>query len=277
MRFKLLKKYLALVVMGSQLVACASNIKTPYGRKFASLENLNAGERKQKGLEAYARVLNQFVDNDGWVNFAGLQKEPQDLELFLQVIAEVGPNRSPQAFKDANERLAFLINTYNALAMYNVLEFGIPERNSGLMRLRFFILKKFKIDGQWMSLKTYEDDHIRSLGESKVHWVLNCMAASCPKLKNEPFVGRLLEKDLQDAARFFFSEPRNLRVDHPQKTLFMTEIFDFFPEDFMKTHPSFDAYINQFVDEPLPEDYEIEFIDYDWTIIDQGQRSMKPI
>jgi len=119
-----------------------------------------------------------------------------------------------------------------------------------------------------MSLYAYENDIIRKVGEERVHFALNCMSKGCPRLPRIPFTGKKLDKELAEQARFFFSEERNVRVDEKEKKVYLSEILDFFPKDFLAKAPSLIAYAN--LHRPkvksLPETYEVDFIPYDWKV-----------
>ena len=77
---------------------------------------------------------------------------------------------------------------------------------------------------------------------------------------------------LERETRFFFAEPRNLQVDSALKVVRMSEILSFYPEDFLAKAPSLVAYVNRYRDAPMPADYRVEFIPYDWTINRQPRR-----
>jgi hypothetical protein len=118
-----------------------------------------------------------------------------------------------------------------------------------------------------MSLYAYENDVIRKLGDPRTHFALNCSARGCPVLPRTPFTGDKLDAELDRETHKFFSENRNLRIDHPNKTVNVSEILEFYTEDFTPTHaPTLIAYINRYLADPIPEDYAVQFIDYDWTI-----------
>ena len=53
-----------------------------------------------------------------------------------------------------DEQLAFWINGYNALAMYNVLHSGVLPEN----KIRFFWIRELAIDGRTISLYDLEND-----------------------------------------------------------------------------------------------------------------------
>ncbi|MGH8514053.1 MAG: DUF547 domain-containing protein, partial [Gammaproteobacteria bacterium] len=158
-------------------------------------------------------------------------------------------------------------------SMYNVIDLGIPETHAGWRKIRFFVLRKFSIGGKPMSLYAYENDVIRRVGEPRVHFALNCVALGCPILPKSPFSGKRLDAELERETRKFFSEERNLRIDHAENKIHMSEILSFYTEDFIPVYaPSLIAYVNRYVADPIPEDYTVEFIDYDWTIANSRRR-----
>jgi uncharacterized protein YceK len=245
---------LAVLLLHIILSGCASLVKLP--------EATEDFEREPP-IQAYARVLYKYVNDGGEVDFPALQEDRADLDRYLAYIA-----RTPaSAFTDPQERLAHYINSYNALSMYNVLDLGIPETHAGWRKVRFFFLREFIIGGNKMSLYAYESDVIRKLGDPRTHFALNCSARGCPVLPRTPFTGDKLDAELDRETHKFFSENRNLRIDHPNKTVNVSEILEFYTEDFTPTHaPTLIAYINRYVADPIPEDYAVQFIDYDWTI-----------
>ena len=214
-------------------------------------------------VAGYARVLQRFVNGRGEVDFAALRDDRTDLDRYVAFVA-----KTPAAsFTDADVRLAHHINSYNALSMYNVIDSGIPATHAGLNKVRFFALKKFVIGGEAMSLYRYETDVIRKLNEPRVHFALNCSAVSCPVLPRVPFEAKGLEAQLQDETLKFFARRENLKLDPTTRTVSVNEILRFYTEDFVPGHaPNLIAYINRYIPEKIPEDYELRFIDYDWTV-----------
>ena len=202
---------------------------------------------------AWARVLEGFVDDEGRVDYAGLARDPADLRRFVAWIHAAGIERQP---------LAFHLDAYNALAMYNALERGVPASLEGFEKIRFFYLRRFALAGKAVSLYDYENDVIRKFGDARIHFALNCMAAGCPRLPRTPFLAADLDAVLEREARRFLNEPRNVQVDHGARTVRLSSIFAFYPEDFPPLLP----YVNRHRTERVPEDYRIAFIPYDWRL-----------
>ncbi len=217
-------------------------------------------------IDAWTRVLERFVDERGRVDFDALARDRGDLDRYVAWVYTVGPDNAPTLFPTRAHVLAYHLNAYNALAMYNVIEDGIPATLAGPKKVDFFALRRLRVGGAPLSLYAYENDVIRSLGDERVHFALNCMVVGCPRLPRAPFDAATLEAALERETRFFFAEPRNLEVDPARRAVRMSEILDFYPEDFLARSPSLVAYVNRYRSPPIPADYRVEFIPYDWTI-----------
>jgi hypothetical protein len=248
------------------LSACSTVVKV--SQSDAPLIPLAQAERN------YAAVLQSHVNDQGEVDFAALQQDKTAsglpaLESYVQAIAATPLNAAatPQA------RLAHMINSYNALSMYNVIASGIPASHAGLAKVKFFVLRKFDIGGTPISLFDFENDIIRKLDEPRIHFALNCSAVSCPVLPRTPFTAPGLNEELDRETRAFFARPENLRIDDGQRTVFFNEILKFYTEDFTPAHaPSLIAYAQRYSTQSIPADYKIAFTPYDWTVANSQRK-----
>lgn len=77
--------------------------------------------------------------------------------------------------------------------MYGVVDAGVPDSLGGLTKFTFFYLRRFTIGGKSVSLYSFENDVIRPLGEERVHFALNCMVVSCPRLPRTAFTADQLD------------------------------------------------------------------------------------
>ena len=221
---------------------------------------------------AWAQVLKTHVTAHGDVDFQALALAPGDLQTYVRFVAETPLDR----LADGPQRLAHMINSYNALSMYNVLKSGIPDTHAGLNKVKFFVLRKFEIGGRTLSLYGYENDIIRPYAraqhEPRIHFALNCSARSCPSLPRTPFMPDTLERELERETKAFFSRPENFRVDEATQTVWLSELLNFYPEDFVPdAAPSLAAYATRYAARssghaPPPSSYTTRFVPYDWTI-----------
>ena len=216
--------------------------------------------------QAWARVLDKHVDSEGRVNFAAVKNDRSDLDHFVAYVFDNGPNNRPELFPTPQAVLAFHINAYNALAMHKVIESGIPQSLAGLKKVTFFAFGKVQVGGEKISLYDYENKVIRALGDPRIHVALNCMSVGCPRLPKDVFLADTLDAQLDRESVRFFAEPRNVSVNINARTLTLSEILKFYTSDFLSKAPSLGAYVNLYRQIKVPEDYAVEFSNYDWTI-----------
>jgi hypothetical protein len=254
------------VLFLSLLSACSTVVKV--SQPEAPLLTLALAE------QGYAAVLEKHVNDKGEVDFAGLRDDKSSsgikaLESYVQAIAVTPLN----AASSADERLAHMVNAYNALSMFNVIASGIPTSHDGLAKVTFFLLRKFEIGGTPLSLYAFENDIIRKLDEPRIHFALNCSAVSCPVLPRKPFTAGALNDELNRESVAFFARPENLRVDDTKRTVYFNEILKFYTEDFIPKHaPNLIAYAQRYVKRMLPADYSVAFSSYDWTVANSKRK-----
>jgi hypothetical protein len=213
-------------------------------------------------FDAFEAVLRQRVDARGRVDFAGIAAAPQPLAAVVAAIGEAGPAGNSQA-----QLLAWRINAYNALAMHGIVQRGIPQSLSFVGRYGFFVNTGFRVAGRETSLKSFEDDVIRKMGEERIHFALNCMVRGCPRLPREAFRTARIEAQLAAAAREFCESGYQVRPAPDRRAVFVSQIFQFFTEDFVPAKaPTILGYINRWRREPIPADWTLRYFDYDWSI-----------
>ena len=105
-----------------------------------------------------------------------------------------------------------------------------------------------------------------------MHFALNCMSVGCPRLPQSAFTARGLDQELDAAAKEFVAADRNVDVDDGRKEVRLSSIFKFYTKDFLTKAPSLLSYINQHRAAPIPSDYSIVFIDYDWSVNNQTRK-----
>jgi hypothetical protein len=221
----------------------------------------------EAALAAWGRVLAGFVNDRGEVDFTALARDRGDLDRFVRHVADTPLDSLP----DGPERLAHMINAYNALSMFNVVQSGIPATHAGWNKVSFFVLRKLDIGGRAMSLYQFENDVIRPYArrrnDPRMHFALNCSALSCPLLPRTPFSAATLDAELERETRAFFARPENFRVDAAGRSVWLSEILKFYPEDFVpRPAASLLEYANRFAPQPAPLAFEVRYTTYDWTI-----------
>ena len=250
-----LVKMLPAMVALALLAGCATNLPAPRGPSAGPLVT----------EAAWARVLARHVDERGRIDFAGIAAAPEDLDSYVSYVGSVSPISRPDAFPTREAKLAYYLNAYNALAMYGIVQSGIPE-SLAKMKFRFFYRNRFVMGGERISLYQLENSIVRKMGDPRIHFALNCMVRGCPRLPREPFEAAKLDAQLDQGARLFFSEDRNVDLRPNAKAVRFNEILRFYTKDFLADSPSLIAYANQCRVERIPLEWKVEFIPYDWTV-----------
>ena len=72
---------------------------------------------------------------------------------------------------------------------------------------------------------------------------------------------------LERGTRAFFTRAENFRVDAVSGTVWLSELLDFYPEDFVpRPAASLLDYANRYVSQPAPSALKVRFTPFDWTI-----------
>jgi hypothetical protein len=79
--------------------------------------------------------------------------------------------------------------------MYDVQQHGRPAnvRDATAIPYGIFYFDKFPFGGKEMTLDAVEKQKVRSVGDPRVHFALNCSSYSCPPLRKETYDGSKLE------------------------------------------------------------------------------------
>ena len=245
------------------LGGCATQVALPGGAALADAARMTPAQT----TAAWARVLDRFVNPQGEVDFEALALDHADLDSVVRQVAAT----SHDDLVGWPAQMAWLINAYNALSMFNVIDSGIPFSHAGLNKITFFISRQFNIGGRWWSLYSFENQVIRPLGrqqgDPRLHFALNCSAVSCPVLPRQPFTPEGLEAELARETRAFFAKSGNFRIDSASRTVWLNQILDFYTEDFVPVPArSLIEYANRFAPEAAPLDFAVRFTPYDWTV-----------
>lgn len=168
------------------------------------------------------------------VDYAGMARERVALKGYLDALARV--RQADFNRWDKAERLAFLINAYNAWTVELVLTAwpGLDSIKDLGSLFRSPWKKSFiPLLGATRSLDDIEHGLIRAPGayhEPRIHFAVNCASVGCPALRAEAYRAGSLDAQLADAARRFLSDRTRNRVEGG--TLRVSSLFKWYGEDF---------------------------------------------
>lgn len=223
--------------------------------------------------ELFDQVLQEYVDSQGRVDYARLKSDPGTLESYLDLLAVNAPGDNA-TFQTG---LAFWINAYNALTIKGVLD-HYPTTSVRKVKLfgGFFSRIKFQVGGRSYTLDNIEHDIIRyEFGDPRIHFALVCASLGCPILEKRAFVPETLEKRLDNTTANFINNPEKVRLDRENSILHLSQIFEWYAEDFEDTHGSVINFISEYLPEAdaaflKKEEVRIQYLKYDWSLNTQS-------
>ncbi|MGD8395661.1 MAG: DUF547 domain-containing protein [Candidatus Eiseniibacteriota bacterium] len=238
----------------------------------------------------YDSLLARIVTTAGLVDYPRLLEASSQLDRYMAALAERSPISDPDDFADRDEVLAYWLNAYNACVLRGIADHypidSVGDIEGGLLgrvlrladdTVAFFLVLRFELGGERMNLFYLEHGIVRSFGEPRIHFALNCGARGCPPLRGEAYTGDRLEAQLADQTRRFFERPRGLRIEDGQ--IVVSPILSWFRPDFEtwmeREHPERPATVRAYLElvsgQRLPPAATLRFGNYDWRLNDASR------
>lgn len=220
---------------------------------------------------AFSAVLEEFVDEEGFVDYEALARDRAGLDGYIKSLAD-----APFAELSRDEKLALLINAYNAFTLQLILDQGIPGSIRDIEKP--WDNFKYHLGGRKVSLNDLEHRWIRAdFNEPRIHFVLVCAAFSCPPLRNEAYTGEKIEAQLADQSAVCMTGSRWIQ-DPKADTVKVTRLFEWYGGDFEKSGgvPAFiarynDAFARNLRDGEAPK---LSYLSYDWSLNSKANRKL---
>ncbi|NVK64064.1 MAG: DUF547 domain-containing protein [Flavobacteriales bacterium] len=191
---------------------------------------------------------------NGKVDYVHLKSDP-DLP---KMIAYIGETSLP-----SGKEKAYLINVYNIYVISKVAQnypIGSPMDDSG-----FFTDKSFLLNGRKVSLDHLENDIIRKeYPDPRLHFALVCGAVGCPPIPHFAYRQELLDAQLDQQTTKALNNDQFVYTS--DNTIYLSEIFSWYEEDFGKNKAEVVAFINSYRTEKFDESHRVQYYPYDWTL-----------
>lgn len=226
--------------------------------------------------QIFSDVLSKYVKN-GLVDYKGLTQE-KNLDKYLKQLSATNPDKLTR-----NEKLAIWINAYNAFTLQIVRDNypieSITDLNTGGKIIGYLLGKTvwdkefITINNKKYSLNYIEHKILRKMNEPRIHFAIVCASISCPELLNEAFEADKIELQLDNQTRKFLNDKSRNHYDLNNRKAFISEIFNWFGEDFGETDENILEFIAKYLNEDISIDiksntskWEISFNDYNWNL-----------
>ncbi|MCB1160583.1 MAG: DUF547 domain-containing protein [Leptospiraceae bacterium] len=212
-------------------------------------------------------LLKLYV-SDGKVKYKAF-KDNANFENYLKSLSSVKMKEYSGFSK--KEKLAFLINAYNAFTIKLVAD-KYPVKSIRDItnrpwawtpwKIKFFQLLEDKRHLDWI-----EHNMLRTkFDEPRIHFAIVCASVGCPDLASFAYSVESLEKQLEKAQeKFLLSYPSKNRYDKKKKVLYLSPIFKWFHHDFTRKG-SLIEYVDEVMKLNIPPSTEIKYTNYSWKL-----------
>jgi len=246
-----------------------------------------------------AAILKTYVDNKGMVDYSTLRRKRVAIKNLLNEFNKLDPNEYKSWPK--NDKIAFWINAYN-IQMLNIITKNYPIKYSRFITLLpgwgpksirhidgIYTKYKFLVMDEAFTLSEIDKRFFRKeFADAGILLALTRANLSSPPLRNEPYYGHKLEKQLDDQAKKFLSNSLAFKIDRAKGKVYLSALFQkneygkqflgkyAIDRKFKVKEPETRAVLNFITNYVSEEDksfleignYTVQFMGYNWTIND---------
>lgn len=219
--------------------------------------------KPQDLLTVFFSAANSFLQRNvanGLVNYNGIKSDKTELNALVQKIASADLSSTTDA-----EKQAFYINAYNILVIKQVIDNNLPK--SPLDVSGFFEQTKHQVARKTLTLDQLEKTTLFGLKKDpRFHFVLVCAAKGCPPITNSAYLPETLDKQLTRQTQNAMNSNAFIKIDAKSKKVLVSKIFEWYKNDFTTGGKSVLAFINQYRTTAIPDNYKLDYYEYDWSL-----------
>lgn len=201
-------------------------------------------------------LLKKHVSISGKVNYKGFKADKAKLVKYTSYLQ----SKEPTTEWSRNEKLAYWINVYNAFTVKLIVD-NYPTKS--IMKIdKAWDKKLITVGSKNYSLGEVENNILRKMRESRIHFAINCASVSCPKLLNEAFTPEKLSSQLKIVTKQFFVDVTKNQIS--PNSVKVSKLFEWYAKDF--SNGDIIAYINKYSGKKVSTSAKISYLEYNWNL-----------
>ncbi len=214
-------------------------------------------------------ILKSSVREGGWVDYQAIKAHPEQLQAYLDAVAQ-----APFDELGRNEKLALLINAYNAFTVQLIVENSPLESIRDIPGSERWEAERWQVGSHVWSLSQIEHEQIRpKFTEPRIHFALVCAAVGCPPLTREAYRAADIGDQLQRQAEYVHHHKTWFQYAPESAVVMLTRLYQWYGGDFAQVAGSELRYAAQFspaLQAAIERDHlpRVQFMDYDWHLND---------
>jgi hypothetical protein len=213
---------------------------------------------------AFDAILAERARGGGFDYRGATGQDRKRLGAYLSNLGDADPGAmSP------DERKAFLINAYNAMAIAIVLE-RYPVKSIRDIDGAFRSIKK-RVGREMLTLDDIEN-RLRDTKDARIHFAIVCASKACPPLAGKAYRAEGLEAALDAQGRAFVNDPSKNLFDRAANRVALSKIFEWNRKEFERDGGTLAKYAARFASAPSLASWletyprPPEFLEYDWDL-----------
>jgi hypothetical protein len=207
-------------------------------------------------------VLEKRARNGGF-DYAGTDgQDRKRLSAYLSNLGDATP-----ATMTSDEKKAFYINAYNAIAIETLLENpGKKIKDIG----GAFNRMKHRAGGEMLTLDDIEN-RLRDTKDARIHFAIVCASKSCPPLAPRAYTAAGLNEALEKQGRAFLNDPSKNLIDRSKGGVALSKIFYWDRKEFERDGGSLLRFVSRYAKDAATASWlatytgDPDFLDYDWS------------
>jgi hypothetical protein len=207
-------------------------------------------------------VLEKRARNGGF-DYAGTDgQDRKRLAAYLSNLDDAQPARMT-----ADEKKAFYINAYNAIAIETLLENAgknIKDIGGAFNRM------KHRVGGEMLTLDDIEN-RLRDTKDARIHFAIVCASKSCPPLAPRAYTAAGLNEALEKQGRAFLNDPSKNVIDRSKGRVVLSKIFYWDRKEFERDGGTLLKFVSRYAKDASTASWlatytkDPDFLDYDWS------------
>jgi len=179
----------------------------------------------------YSDLLQRYVDDDGWVDYAGLKVDSALVRRASMNLRAMPPDTLAQY--TPIQRMAYWINAYNLLLLEAVVQF-YPVDSIGDI-LNVLDRPHYNVAGQNVSLNDIDRNILQEqFADPRTCFALCRASVNSPILARAPYLAGSLRAQLGTAASRFLTDTTRNVIDPEKREAIISPVFRFYEKEIKK-------------------------------------------
>ena len=235
-------------------------------------------ERYRNALKSYEWLLQNAITQNS-IDYVYLQRNQSVLDHYLYVLGRI-----PYDNLQKNERLALVVNAYNAFVLRLILDYW-PHIRSMTDIPDYPLPRRWKdqrwmFDGKRISLIDLKYKYLRPLKNPIAYLSLYCGAVSCPDMPPHVYRASIIDKQLDESAKRFLAQKKGMTwrisdplLGKPRPMVYVSQLFRDYEDVFFVNGYSILAFVEEFAPQAFKaflsehkDKIRVNYLRFHWTV-----------